>query len=187
MVPRPGLLVLVIGASGVGKDTLLNGALAALAHRRDIVFPRREITRPAEAGGEAHLPVDRRTFTERRAAGRYALAWEAHGLGYGIDLAVEADLAAGRQVVVNVSRTVLDKARRHFPRVRVVQVVASPAVVRDRLLARGREDADDVARRLARASAIPVEGDDVVTVCNDSGTAEGVQRFLAALGQPAHR
>lgn len=179
----PGLLVLVVGASGVGKDTLLAGARAALADRPEVVFPRREITRPAEAGGEVHVPVDRCTFAERRATGRYALSWEAHGLGYGIDAGIEAHLAAGRQVVVNVSRTILDAARRRFERVRIVHVVASTQVLRERLLARGRESAAAVEDRVARAAAIEVVGDDVVTLYNDADPTEGVCRFLAVLDQ----
>lgn len=181
----PGRLILVVGPSGVGKDTLLAGARTELVSREDVIFPRREITRGADTDGEDHLPVQPAAFAARRRAGRYALAWEAHGLGYGIGAAIESDLAAGRHVVVNVSRTVLDDARQRFPRVRIVHVVASPDVLRARLLERGREDAQAVERRVERATAVRVAGDDVVEVRNDSDPVEGVRRFLAALDVPA--
>ena len=46
------MLVLVVGPSGAGKDTLLAAAREALAGDPRIRFVRRAITRPAEAGHE---------------------------------------------------------------------------------------------------------------------------------------
>jgi ribose 1,5-bisphosphokinase len=179
--PETGRLVLVVGPSGVGKDTLLDGARLQLAEDPDIVFPRRQITRPAEAGGEDHMPVSEATFEALEQAGGYALSWRAHGLGYGIPVGMGDDLAAGRTVVVNVSRTVLDAARARFGGLRVVSITANSELLARRLAARGREDGADVARRLARAEAIPVAGDDVVIVRNDGSPADGIAAMVAAI------
>jgi ribose 1,5-bisphosphokinase len=176
-----GLLVLVVGPSGVGKDTLLDGARAALAADPAVVFARRDVTRPAEAGGEAHAPVDAAAFQARRSAGGYLLAWQAHGLGYGLPAALGDDLTAGRTVVANVSRAVLDEARARFPRVRVVAISASPATVARRLAARGREDAAGIEARLKRADLFTTRGDDVVEVLNDGAPAEGIAALVAAI------
>jgi ribose 1,5-bisphosphokinase len=175
------MLVLVVGPSGVGKDTLLDGAKAALADDPGVVFPRREITRPAEAGGEDHVPIDEGRFVAREEAGGYALAWRAHDLAYGVPKDIEAELSAGHTVVVNVSRQVLDMARARYGAVRVVSITADPELLAQRLIARGREDAQDIARRLARAQAVEVAGDDVVVVRNDGTPAEGVAQFVAAI------
>jgi phosphonate metabolism protein PhnN/1,5-bisphosphokinase (PRPP-forming) len=87
-------------------------------------------------------------------------------------------------VVVNVSRTVLDEAHARYAPVRVISIVADIPVLAARLAARGREDAETIAQRLARAGAVEVAGDDVVTVRNDSTLAEGVARMLAAIRCP---
>lgn len=180
-----GVLFLVVGPSGAGKDTLIEAAHAASAGDDRLVFPVREITRPADAGGEAHRPVDTATFSARRGQGAYALAWEAHGLGYGIPVSVTADLAAGRSVVVNVSRSVIDEARRRFPPVTVIQVAVPEDLLRRRLADRGRETADQIEARVARAGAFQVTGDDVVTLVNDGPVADSVERFRAILAARA--
>jgi phosphonate metabolism protein PhnN/1,5-bisphosphokinase (PRPP-forming) len=175
------MLVLVVGPSGVGKDTLLDGAKAALAGDNLVLFPRREITRPLHAGGEDHIPVSAADFTERQTAGAYGLSWRAHGLGYGIPAGIADDLAAGRTVVVNVSRGVLDEARASYRKVRVISIVADPELLAERLARRGREDAADIAQRLARAQAVEVTGDDVVVVRNDATPEAGVALLMAAI------
>jgi len=43
----PGRLVLVVGPSGAGKDTLLDLAKTACTEDRNICFPRRVVTREA--------------------------------------------------------------------------------------------------------------------------------------------
>ena len=78
------MLVLVVGPSGAGKDTLINAAREALAGDRRFAFPRRVVTRPAVAALEDHDSVTRAEFALQEANGAYALSWEAHGLHYGL-------------------------------------------------------------------------------------------------------
>lgn len=177
-----GPLILVVGPSGAGKDTLLEAAAQRLAPTGRFHFARRAITRPGSAGGEDHIPTDEADFLTAEARGGFLLSWRAHGLCYGLPRAPTADLRRdGYAVVANVSRTVIDDARNRLQPVRVVQVTASESVLAARLAARGRETADDVATRLARAASIDVSGCDVMTVVNDGALEDGTARMVAAL------
>jgi phosphonate metabolism protein PhnN/1,5-bisphosphokinase (PRPP-forming) len=173
------MLVLVVGPSGAGKDTLLDAGRQALVDDPRFRFGRRVITRPAEAGGEAHEAVTDAEFAVRA----FALAWQAHGLRYGIPDDIATDLAAGRVVVANVSRGVIAEAAGRFP-VRVIEITAPPQILAARLATRGRESATDVAARLARTVAVP-DGVMVETVMNDATVEAGTARFLAALNRAA--
>lgn len=175
------MAVLVVGPSGVGKDTLIDGARAALADNPGVVFVRRDITRPAEAGGEDHQPVTESEFLRREQAGDYVLSWRAHGLCYGVPVEILQDLAAGRRVVVNVSRGVIDEARRRLPAVRVVSVSADPDQLAERLRGRGRESEVEIADRIARAQAYGVAGDDVIALRNDGSREAGVMAMIRAI------
>ena len=166
------MLVLVVGPSGAGKDTLLDGARAALPNAR---FVRRFITRPAEAGGEDHEPVSEVEFAQRA----FALRWRAHGLCYGIPADIAGDLARGGVVIVNVSRAVVAEAASRFP-AHVIEVTAPPELLAARLSARGRETAADVTSRLARSVALP-DNVPVTRVMNDGSVDDGVARFVAAV------
>ncbi len=174
-----GVLVLVVGPSGAGKDALLDAARTAHAADARFRFVRRVITRPADAGGETHEAVTEAAFAARD----FALSWRAHGLAYGIPADIAGDLAAGRVVVANASRAVIAEAARRFP-VHVIAVTAPPDILAARLAARGREDAADAARRLTRTVALPAAVP-VETVANDASLADGVARFLAALSRAA--
>src|SRR6266567_5404419 len=99
-----GTLFFVVGPSGSGKDTLLNGAKEALAADRRVVFAPRVITRPAGVGNEEHLPCDPDDFDRRIGSGGFLIHWSAHGLKYGIPIHLADHLASGQHVVVNGSR-----------------------------------------------------------------------------------
>lgn len=171
------MLILVVGPSGAGKDTLLNAARARLVTDPAYRFVRRVITRAPDPEGENHESVTQEAFAARR----FALQWTAHGLSYGIPLDIEPDIAAGRTVIANTSRGVIRQAAARYP-TRVVVITAPPAVLAQRLAQRGREAEADIAARLAREVALP-DGVETETVLNDSTPEEGIARFLAALGR----
>ena len=176
-----GRLVLVVGPSGVGVDTLIDAARREYGSNPRYHFVRRTITRPAGSVGEDHDPIDIDAFRRRRDEGDFALTWEAHGLGYGIPLSIEDNLRAEQTVVVNASRTVIEEARVRYPRLTVASITASPHVLAQRLAGRKRESADEIERRLKRAGLGFPDGGDVVTINNDGALEESVKLFLELL------
>lgn len=177
------MLLAVVGPSGAGKDTLMALARARVDGDARFRFVQRSITRPAEAGGEAHRALDVPAFEAERDAGGFALWWNAHGLFYGIPRDIVGDLAAGRVVVANLSRSVLADATSRYA-LRVLLITAPMSVLAARLAARGREAAEDIAARLRREMTL-APGLDVVTVMNDATPEDGAARVVAELSRAA--
>ena len=61
---KVGTLIFVVGPSGSGKDTLINGA-KDLVRKEKFTFITREITRSADAGGEDHIEITKRDFDKK--------------------------------------------------------------------------------------------------------------------------
>src|SRR3954453_16139425 len=100
----PGRLVLVVGPSGAGKDTLIGFVRASCAKDTNVVFPKRIVTRDPSPF-EDNRPLSPLEFEQARLRGELFIHWQAHGLCYGLPRSIDADIRAGRTVVVNVSRT----------------------------------------------------------------------------------
>ena len=183
-----GRLIYLIGPSGSGKDSLLDAARARLAERGCRIV-RRVITRSAEAVGEAALGVSSQQFAEMEAQGAFALSWHANGLAYGIPREIDDWLAAGQDVLVNGSRGHWQQTRERYPHVLVVLLTVDQAVLRQRLLARGRESVAEIDQRLARNARFSerlLADDPSVHVLDNSGPLERtVERLLACIDEPA--
>jgi ribose 1,5-bisphosphokinase len=178
----PGRLVLVVGPSGAGKDTLIDLARAAFRDDPSVVFPRRVVTRAA--AGEPHDSMDTDAFERAARAGAFALTWDAHDLRYGIPADIDDNIRTGQTVVCNVSRTIVDAARERYAEVRVVLVTAPAEVLSARLAARARGSDGDFARRLARAEAfVDLTADCVIT--NVGAPEAGAAALTAAIGSRA--
>lgn len=171
----PGRLVLLVGPSGAGKDTLLGLARAACADDGDIVFPRRVITREASAS-EENEEVSLGRFQEALARREYAMHWEAHGHCYALSRAIDDEIRAGRTIVANVSRTVIGAMRRAYTDVMVVSITAPPDVLAERIAMRRRSSDGKLDARLGRTVEDEAAAPDVTIV--NTGSAEYHARQL---------
>ena len=171
----PGRLVLVVGPSGAGKDTLLRLAQAACIDDQNVVFPRRVVTRESSAA-EDNIAMSPDEFRRGIDHGDFAVHWEAHGHSYALPLDINDDIRAGRAVVVNVSRTVIAALRQAYANVVVVAITAPPDVLAQRLAARARHSDGNIADRLSR-SVEDVSAQADVTILN-AGSADYHSRQL---------
>jgi len=178
----PGRLVLVVGPSGAGKDTVIRAARGRLGHDEAYLFPRRVVTRPASAA-EDNIEADADTFARIEEAGGFALVWSAHGHRYGIPAVIDHALYEGRTVVCNVSREMIDLARGRYEHLTVVEVTAPAAVLAARIAGRARPSDGASSDRLDRRPARSVEAD--ATVVNDGEPEAAVLTFLAILAGPS--
>ncbi|WP_281211914.1 phosphonate metabolism protein/1,5-bisphosphokinase (PRPP-forming) PhnN [Pseudomonas fulva] len=179
--PPRGKLILLIGPSGAGKDSLIDAARPQLAAAR-VEIARRVITRSAEAKGEAAVGVDAEQFERMKLQGAFAMHWQANGLQYGIPRQIDEWLAQGRSVLVNGSRGHLAQARIRYPDLLAIRVDVSLDILRQRLQARGRETQAEIDQRLARHVSLSDAADDGVrTVDNSTTLSTAVEALLGVL------
>lgn len=172
-------LVYVMGPSGAGKDSVLNGARARIAAHDRIAVAHRYITRPAERGGENHVALTPDEFAARRVAGLLAYSWSAHGYDYGIGVEIATWRRAGFAVVVSGSRAHFSTLKPHG--IKPVVITASPDILARRLTARGRETTAEIHQRLARRDQFVIDHPAAVTIDNSGPLETAVQGFLAVL------
>lgn len=151
-------LIYVVGASGSGKDSLMQYAREKLAKHPGVCFAHRYITRLADAGGENHVALSPDEFAARNQSNLFALHWQSHGLRYGIGIEINQWLAKGVTVVVNGSREYLSTARQRYPELLPVLIEVSEETLRDRLSARSRETPDEIEQRLQRNRELRLRG-----------------------------
>jgi ribose 1,5-bisphosphokinase len=180
---QTGAIVVVVGPSGAGKDSVIGFVAQHFADRKDIDFVRRVITRPSDAGGEDHESISGETFDDRLSSGDFAVAWQAHGLKYGIPRDALEKVRAGRILIANGSRAALGQFRQAFPRVAIVNITASPQVLASRLVARGRESEQDILNRLKRQVPDIFDEPDVTTIDNSGPLDIAGSRFAALVAQ----
>lgn len=175
-----GTLILVVGPSGAGKDTLLAEARRHFSGNRDVMFCERIITRSGDIG-EKHVHATDTEFQRMVDAGGFFLHWDAHELRYGIPAGMLDELRAGRTVIANVSRRVLGEAQKKWPNTIILNVTARKDVLRKRLLGRGRESAEFIDKRLERAFSVALPDEGRIEEIDNSGALQPAARRMIAI------
>jgi guanylate kinase len=152
--------VVISGPSGSGKTTVCD----RLLREPDIVRAITATTRKPRAGekdGVDYYFTDEESFRRGIRDGKF-LEWaEVYGRLYGTPAdPLEAQLAAGRTVLLNIDvQGASELMRRGVDALTIFIEPPSLEELRRRLMARGTDDADSIARRLETARAELAEKD----------------------------
>jgi guanylate kinase len=146
----PGLLFVVSGPSGAGKDTLVDALREMLPRLRYSVSATTREPRPGEVHGEHYFFLSREEF-ERRSRARGFLEWREYNdnlYGTPRDF-VEDTLTEGYDLIMKPEVNGALAIKRAFPD--AVLIFLAPdrfSNLRTRLLARRTETTEEIARRL---------------------------------------
>lgn len=150
---RPGILFVMTGASGVGKDTIRRAAAPFLADMTYSISATTRARRPGEVDGVQYHFVSRGDF--ERMIDDQALLEYADYVGdyYGTPEApVRQALAEGRDVLLEVELVGARQVKRRLPEA-VMLFIAPPSLaeLERRLRGRGTDSEEKIQKRLARA------------------------------------
>ncbi len=181
-----GKLYYVVGASGSGKDSLIDYARQCI-HRqaKPVLFIHRYLTRKAHDEHENYISLSSQEFEQRKQLGLFAMHWFSHDCLYGIGMEMDGWLNQGIDVVVNGSREYLPQAIDRYPTLIVIVIGVSEQVLRQRLIDRGRESPQEIEERLQKAASydLSVAQDRVRQVQNDGELEQAGKLFLQIITQ----
>jgi guanylate kinase len=142
-----GTLYLIVGASGSGKDTLIQHTTRIIGR---VFVPIKYCTRKPRQGemqGREYRFVSERQFRKLKLFTKY----EVYGASYGVGTKLLQELSKGYDVFLNISNRLTGEIKARYPRTKVVYVFVSLDKLKERILMRRREDEKSIAERLERA------------------------------------
>ncbi|HET9392913.1 MAG TPA: guanylate kinase [Candidatus Rubrimentiphilum sp.] len=185
VVLGPGLLFVVSGPSGAGKDTLVDALLARTGRLRYSVSATTRPPRPGEREGEHYFFVTPEEFKRREAAGGL-LEWrEYNGNLYGTPRDfVEDTLTQGYDLIMKPEVNGALAIKSTFPDAVLIFLLPDRfSYLRQRLLTRRTETNEEIARRLeiAHEEIRNIRDFDYIVINEEHRSDEAVKDLQAIL------
>ncbi|HKU81946.1 MAG TPA: guanylate kinase [Candidatus Tumulicola sp.] len=184
VIAGPGLLFVVSGPSGAGKDTLVEALVRDLPRLRYSISATTRAPRVAERDGEHYFFLAREEFEARMRGGQLLETREYNGHLYGTPRAyVEQSVAEGYDVVVKPEVNGALAVKAAYPDAVLIFLVPDRfSHLRERLLARRTETNEEIARRLeiGHQEMTFIRKFDYIVV-NEQGHPEQAVRDLRAI------
>jgi ribose 1,5-bisphosphokinase len=178
-------VILVVGPSGAGKDTLLRAAREHFAAVPTLGFARRYITRPPGVD-EDNYYVDEVGFSFLEKAAFFVSSWRAHRNCYGVPRHEINQNNGKGSVIASISRSSIADFERACDAPVTILVTARPDVLEERLRSRGRESIEKIRERLQRARK-PLNTDNYISFDNSGDLWQSKNDFISLLEQLHYR
>lgn len=163
-------IVLIVGPSGVGKDTLLKSARKEL--KGEVNFVRRYITRKPDKN-EKNYFLDDFAFEILKHNSFFASTWNAHGNYYGI----AKNSIKNKVNVISISRSKISDFEKLYDKVYTINITVPKEELRNRLLLRKRESIEEIEKRLNR-SYEKIEAKKLIEFDNSKDIEESSKEFI---------
>ncbi|MDO5749263.1 MAG: guanylate kinase [Planctomycetia bacterium] len=155
-VQKRGKVVIISGPSGVGKGTLVKKLLNESSFPLVLsVSATTRTPRPGEVNGREYWFISRDEFLEKRANGEFLESFEVYegGALYGtLRETVETQIRQGKWVLLEIDVKGALSVMKELPdSLSIFILPPSLEALRERLLNRGTENGEDLAKRLEQA------------------------------------
>lgn len=161
-------IVLIVGASGVGKDTLLRG----IKEKVDANFLKRYITREPDSN-ESNYYLDKNAFLTLKEKNYFISTWEAHENCY----AIAKEHIKNGVNIISISRGAIKDFEKIFDEVATINITIPKELLRQRLLKRGRESKEQIEKRIQR-SYPQIECKNLIEFDNSDTLEKSIEKFI---------
>lgn len=118
---------------------------------KPFIVPKRYITRPPSPETEDFISITEQEFKDMLNRGEFLIHWRTYNKFYGVKKGILEKIDNGHSVLMNVSRRILEGAKKKYNFLRIIFVYVPFEITAQRIKEREREDSKELHERLERA------------------------------------